>query len=324
MSYKIISKFSTELTDNDWLQIRESFNLVFKKDMSVEFFKKKYTDCSLGYSTHGILYHDNKIVGCFTIIPREYSFFNKIESIGLACDAYILEGFRQDELFLRKISESAILKISSENVNKLISLPNPDAYKYWKYLSNWKDIGELNYYAYPVNLSKIIFKKLNLSYLSFIISYVASYVFKFIYLFSNKSETKNIFIKFDNNSINHRFNLNDYKFVSLNKLDWGYYRVNKEEDLNVAYIIHVNCLSKKNLANMINKIIKQNRKKIDIIMYIGNPIYKPFNLFKVPKKMCPRKLIFTGLCENNKSHKENSDFLSLNNWEVGLVNFDNR
>jgi hypothetical protein len=324
MSYKIISKFSYELSENEWFEIKESFNLIFKKNNSINFFKNKYADCSLGYSTHGILYFNYKIVGCFTIIPRDYSVFNKKETIGLACDAYILEAHRKDELFLRKISESAISKINDKKITKFISLPNPGAYKYWKYLSNWKDIGELDYFAYPVNLSKLIFKNSFLSFLSLWFSCILSFLFKISYTFSNNVKEKNIFIEFDKSSKKQRFNLDAYNHIKLSNKSWGYYRVYQEYYLNVAYIVHINFLSKRNISAMINKIIIEKGSKIDLIVYIGNLSNKPLNLFKLPKKKHPRRLFFTGLIEDKSDHPQNKDFLNLNNWEVNMVNFDNR
>lgn len=324
MSYKIISKFSYEISENEWFEIKESFNLIFKKNNSINFFKNKYTDCSLGFSTHGILYFNDKIVGCFTIIPRDYSVFNKKEIIGLACDAYILEGHREDELFLRKISESAISKINDKKITKFISLPNPGAYKYWKYLSNWKDIGELDYFAYPVNFSKLIFKNSFLSFLSLWFSCILSFLFKIAYTFSNNVKEKNIFIEFDKSSKKQRFNLDAYNHIKLSNKAWGYYRIYQEECLNVAYIVHINFLSKKNISAMINKIIIENGSEIDLIVYVGNLSNGPLNLFKLPKKKYPRRLFFTGLIKDKSDYLQNKDFLNLNEWEVNLVNFDNR
>jgi len=324
MSYKIISKFSYELSENDWFEIKESFNLIFKKNNSINFFKNKYTDCSMGYSTHGILYFKDKIVGCFTIIPRDYSVFNKREIIGLACDVYILEDHRKDELFLRKISDSAICKIKDKKITKFISLPNFSAYKYWKYLSNWKDIGELDYFAYPVNFSKLIFKKPLLSFLSLKFFCILSFLFKIIYAFSNNVKEKNIFIKLDKLSNKQRFNLDAYNHIKLNNKSFGYYRIYKEEYLNVAYIVHINFLSKRNISAMINKIIIESGAEIDLIVYVGNLSNKPLNLFRLPKNKYPRRLFFTGIIKHNTDFEQNNNFLNINNWEVSLVNFDNR
>ena len=75
---------------------------------------------------------------------------------------------------------------------------------------------------------------------------------------------------------------------------------------------------------MINKIIIENGSKIDLIVYVGNLSNKPLNLFKLPKNKYPRRLFFTGLIKDKLDYLQNKDFLNLNDWEVNLVNFDNR
>ena len=222
------------------------------------------------------------------------------------------------------MSEIAIFNIKKKKVTRFISLPNPQAYNYWKFISNWKDIGELDYYIFPVNYSKLIFKNSTLSFLSLSLSLIISYFFKIVHIFSDNIKKRNIFIHFDEFSRKQRFNLDDYFHIKLNNKSWGYYRIYNEEGLNVAYIIHINSLSKKNISNMINKMIYENGSKIDLIAYIGNLNIKPINLLKLPKYKYPRKLVFTGLTLEKLKNSHDIDFFDLKNWQVNLVNFDNR
>ena len=203
-------------------------------------------------------------------------------------------------------------------------MPNPQAYNYWKFISNWKDIGELDYYIFPVNYSKLIFNNSTLSFLSLSLSLIISYFFKIVHIFSNNIKKRNIFIHFDELSRKQRFNLEDYLHIKLNNKSRGYYRIYNEKGLNVAYIIHINFLSKKNISTMINKIIFENGSKIDLVAYIGNLNNKPFNLIKLPNYKYPRKLVFTGLILENLKSSQDIDFFDLKNWEVNLANFDNR
>ena len=110
-SYKIISKFSNDLTENEWIEIKDSFNLIFKKKNEISYFKQKYCLNPLGFSCHGILYKNTKIVGCFTIIPRSYIVFGKKKLIGVGCDAFILKKHRINAHFLKLMSESIYIKI---------------------------------------------------------------------------------------------------------------------------------------------------------------------------------------------------------------------
>ena len=101
MSYEIIAKYSDDLNNHDWLQIKTLFNEIFNKNYDLDYFKKKYFSTPIGFSCHGILYHNNVLVGCFTITPREYFVEGKIKLIGTGCDAFISETHRTNPFFLR-------------------------------------------------------------------------------------------------------------------------------------------------------------------------------------------------------------------------------
>lgn len=320
MPYKIISKYSNELSENEWLEIKDSFNLVFEKNFNLSYFKDKYTLNPLGFSCHGILYSENRIVGSFTVIPRNYNFFGEKKIIGLGCDAYIMKKHRVDEFFLKKMSDSVVSKMSEFNVNIFISLPNPNAYRYWKILGKWKDIGILNYYAYPVNIGKIVFKKSYLKHLSFGVSYLSSFFFSLIYSQSKKISTSKISIDINDKTKSERFCLDSYNYLLLDNNTWACYRIFDEDGVKVAYIIYINKQSKKYLSLAIFKLVSQEGLKIDMVLYIGNLKNKPINLIKIPKGKEPRKMNFIGFSNNFND----LEFLELSNWDVNLVNFDNR
>lgn len=321
MSYKIIAKYSNELTHSQWLEITNSFNLIFEKDFDIEYFKSKYSLNPLGFSCHGILNYNNKIVGCFTIIPRNYFVHGKEKLIGIGCDAFIVKEHRSDAHFLKKMSESVFSKISEFNIYNFISLPTLSTpYKYWKILGNWKDIGVLDYYVFPVNIGKLIFKKSIFKYLSFITIYIISFLFKLFYIKSNKSYSRKIHIDMNKKTKKERFFLDSYKYITLSNNDWACYRIVEEDGLKVAYIIYINKKSKKNISSIIFEMISNKGLQIDMILYIGNLKNNPVNFIKVPEKFHPRKTRFIGLCKN-ESIQEIIDF---RNWDVSLVDFDIR
>ena len=100
--HKVIAKKTGELSEKEWLEYSNSFNKVFEKEFTVSHFKTKYFGSELGYSAHGILLHDNVIVGMFTSIPRKYIFNGQEISIGLICDAFILKEHRKDPFFFKR------------------------------------------------------------------------------------------------------------------------------------------------------------------------------------------------------------------------------
>lgn len=321
MSYRIIAKYSNELKQIEWLEIKNSFNLIFKKDFNVQYFKSKYSLNPLGFSCHGILYKNDKIVGSFTILPRNYFVHGEKKLIGIGCDAFIIEKHRKDPHFLKKMSESVFSKISEFNINCFISLPTLSTpYKYWKILGKWRDIGVLDYYLFPVNVGKLVFKKSIFKYLSFIAAYIISYLFKLIYTNSKKLSIKKIYIEMNEISKKERFFLDSYKYVILSNNDWACYRIVEEKGFKIAYIIYINKKSNKNISSIIFKIISNTGLKIDMILYIGNLKNKPFNLIKIPKKLYPRKANFIGICK-----EENElEIFDFDSWDVSLADFDIR
>jgi hypothetical protein len=321
MSYKIIAKYSKDLTPYEWLEIKNSFNLIFEKDFNLEYFKRKYSLNPLGFSCHGILYSNNAIVGSFTVLPRNYFILGKEKLIGIGCDAFILEHHRTDAHFLKEMSESVFSKISEFNIHSFISLPTlSNPYRYWKIIGKWKDIGVLDYYIFPVNIGKLLFKRPVLKHLSFVIAYIISFSFRLFYIRSKKISLKKIYIDINDKTKKERFFLDSYKYLNLSKNNWACYRIYEEAGVKVAYIVYINNQSKKNLALIIFKLVSDLGLKIDLIMYIGNLKHRPINLIKVPEKLKPRKMNFIGLSRDENKQ----EILDFNNWNVSLADFDNR
>lgn len=321
MSYKILAKYSNEITAEEWGEIVSSFNLVFDRNFDLKYFKDKYTLNPLSFSCHGILYYKNSVVGFFSVVPREYIFNGKKELLGQGCDAYVLKEHRVDEFFLKKMADNVIAKFTEYNIFKFISLPNPKAYKYWKILGKWKDIGRLDYYVYPVNFIKLATKKNILPYVNYVFSHLVSSLLELIYISNKKQFNYSINLNINEQNRNERLHLESYKYLRLKSNAWGCYRVFKEDDLNVAYLIHLSDKSKKSISGALTSIISKEKTNIDLIVYIGNLKDKPIHLIKVHEKKHPRKMHFIGL-SSNKKQKEY--FFELNNWDVSLVDFDNR
>ena len=318
-NYKIIAKETKSLTIEDWKSFVSNFNSVFEKSFSLKYFKNKYFQSSKGFSFHGILYFEKQIVGMVSIIPRLYKINFSNEHVGLVCDAFILKNHRQNEFFLKNMSESAIDLAKINNINRFISIPNQNAYSYWKYFASWKDIGELNYYFIPVKISKLINKNF------YFLDYLSSFLFKsitliFLKIFSDKSlNHKNFFILKNKSFYEERFSDNYIKVVLKDKSSFVY-KIYNENGIITAYILDFNPISKKGINEALFHILFKEMTKIDLIVYIGNIKIKPFYFIKVPDKKVPRKLNFIGL-----SFVDNDfDFFDINKWEISLANFDNR
>lgn len=318
--YQITAKKTYELSEKEWVEFTAAFNFIFKKHFTSDHFKTKYFGSSLGYSVHGILFHNNKIVGMFTAIPRQYIFKEQEVTIALGCDAFILKEHRKDEYFLKQMADVVTSSLKNEGASHFISIPNKTAYPYWKYYGEWKDIGKLDYYVIPLRVSKLLGKYKFADFFSFpfyqsIIACAAS-----CSILSNKYVDKTIRLKRDPKYFAQRYN-SEYKIMNIPDQASFVYRIYNEDGIRTAYLIDCYPLSRTNIAIALKQIIKETKGNIDVILFVGKIDNPPFFFIKVPEKREPRIQPFIGLSLN---HSFDNDFFSIDSWEVSLANFDNR
>lgn len=319
-SYQIVFKQTDELTNANWDDYLMAFNNVFKKDYTKEYFQKKYFGSSFGYSGHGMLMHDNHVVGMFSVIPRQYIHSGSDITIGLGCDAFILKEHRKDEFFLKQMADVVTNSLMSKGVTLFISIPNKTAYPYWIYYGGWKDIGKLNYYILPLRISKLIGKFEFLDKVTYIFLKSMISFFSFFSLMSKKSLEKSIHIKRNKEYFMTRYT-SEYRVHTMKDNSSFVYRICVEDNIRTAYLIDCYPLSSKNITDSLNILLKETKGNIDIVLFVGRIDNPPFYFIKVPEKKEPRIQPFIGL---NTTDCADDDFFQIDTWDVGLANFDNR
>ena len=317
--YEIIVKKSNEFSENEWSEFTTSFNTVFKKQFKPDHFKTKYFGSSIGYSVHGMLYYASQIVGMFTSIPRQYYYKEKEITIALGCDAFILKEHRKDESFLKGMADLVILELRTLGISNFISIPNKTAYPYWKYYGGWSDIGRLSYYIIPLRVSKLLNNYQFLDYFSYPI-FKAIIACCSFFVNSKKIDSKTIHLKRDQKYLDQRYT-SDYIIREIQNKSRFVYRIYNEKNIRTAYLIDCFPLSQTNITLSLKQIIKETRGEIDVILFVGKIDNPPFFFFKVPEQKEPRVQPFIGLSFDSSI---DSDFFSMDSWEVSLANFDNR
>ena len=321
-NYKIISKTSDELTENEWSDLTNAFNEVFKKKFRVSYFKEKYFKTCLHFSIHGFLLFDNQIVGMFSVIPRLYDFDGNEKLIGIGCDAFILSNHRKDDFFLQEIASAAYEICKKNNLYYLISIPNPTAYPYWKYYGNWIDIATLDYYILPYNISKLLKISKLFDLISSLFFKTTLFLFNLISFEKQCFPKKKISLVRNDTFISQRFNKEDnYKIYELDEKKYFVVREYDEDGVKTIYLVDCYPLSKHMLLKALRQIVKDFRGRFDILLFVGKIDKTPFPLIKVPKSKEPRIQPFTGLL---LSDEKKECFGSIASWSIGLVDFDNR
>lgn len=315
---KYLGKTTNELSDNDFSELSGLFNHVYNRNIDASFLKHKYHSPYLGFSFHGFMYSDTgNIVGALTFIPFPYQFFDKQIVAGCAADLMIHENFRKDLLSFKRMYESALEK-SGNSLDFLYAVPNSNAYLYWTKFLKWRDIGKIHYFIQVLNISKIKTRFVSFNWIS---RFISGCLNTLILDHAGRSAEPehSIYKLSDNDYKEYRFK---GRYIEISESDkYAYYSIVDEESAKTAYIVDLLPLSKRWMGKVVKLIYDRERSNIDIIMYIGNKLKTPVNLFKVPRKFEPRILYLIG---NSLSEKVDDRIYNLDNWLFNLSDFDVR
>jgi hypothetical protein len=312
-----IAKKTNELTNDEWGQIGVLFEVSFHKKMSKEYFIHKYKSPFFGFSYHGFMLNDEKqIVGAMTIIPFEYKFFSCDVVFGIFVDLMINPNYRNDIMNFKRIYDILLLLVGKE-VDFFYAVPNQNSSAYFLKILQWKKIGKLNYYIWPINLSKIVnvprFLDLIINFANLIIHNISIY-------FYPKSIKQSISKKANLEFHQYRFS-NFYKEINCEG-KWAKYRIYDEKGVITAYLVDFFPLEKKWLSKIFKLIYLKEKLDIDVILYVSNSKLGAYNVFKTPEKWEPRKLSLIG--KINHSNKVDSKVFDIKNWSFNLSDFDVR
>ena len=142
-------KKTTELSDQDIEQLLYLIRSTVNVEKTKKNYKDKYLHNFLGYSFHALMIKDNKIVGCNTVIPQEFNFFNKNIVFGQWCETLIDKNFRGGFSNFKKLGKILNENLLKNNIFFIYGLPNRALYIVSKRLLGMQDIGKLDYYVYP-------------------------------------------------------------------------------------------------------------------------------------------------------------------------------
>lgn len=314
-----IVKKSNELTIAEKQQICNLFFEVFEKKKTVQDFDKQFLGTFKGYSYHGLMIvDDTKIIGCYSTIPIEYSFYDKIFTFALSVDTMISDEYRGNPFNLKKIANLVYETLLQDDIPFVFGFPNDNVYLVRKKILKWIDIGTLDYYILPIRIGKIIKKT---SVFNFLFQAFSKFLSIFLPSHTSLEQKKYEIDKINDHAfIDYRYALfeGDYKII---KDEFGYfsYRIEMYENILTAYLIDTYPMAKDRFDYAVKYIIK-NELKIDAILFVGKIDFIPMGLFKVPKKFEPKTVYMAGKILDNT--KVDERVFDMQHWNVNLSNFD--
>lgn len=319
MSISLTLKRTVDLSAEQRDQIRRLFCCVFAREMSEATFERRFMCTPKGYSYHGLMLHDDRIVGSFTAIPYRYRYFGKEVVFALSVDTMIDSNYRGDKTRLPKMANLVYEMLLKDDIPFIYGFPNEYYYNHEKRILGTKDIGKLNYYILPRNIGSVLGK---LRFLNSLSRIVCSAFLKFPAIKFADKMVYNI-EKIDDEAFQkHRYD-DSYITVRFSSGTKCVYRSYIEEkNVQTLYILDVSPLTPNAFKETVKYIYEERAKSTDIMIYVGSLSFKPYGLVKVPDSMEPQKIRMTGKILNHDV--VNESVLDLKNWAVNISNFDVR
>lgn len=313
------------MSDRDWQQIAEGFSRSFERNKEKEEFLNYYQRNEFGYSYHAVARNnDGVIYGYTSVVPFYYSVDGETVKMGLSGGSFVLEEHRSDIFIFKKMYERLKEICSSDNLIGIAGVPNSNSFQYTLKILKKRHLRDLNYYVLPVaphlSLSNNAFFKSGLSFIARSFSVANKFLSG---LFNFKEQEKKVKLIESESFLKSRLDEKYVKFKHKNMS--GAYRMYNEEGRDVAYIMRFSEEGKRtyrSLSYLVREIFK--RENPDLIFYIGTLHLKQFLLFKVPKRLEPKKLPLTITLLDGCTDKYKKSLLKAGEWDFGLINFDVR
>lgn len=313
-----------EWSELEWSSYVDSFNEVFERGYSKDYFVHKYFSSCEECSYHSLLLNElGEVVGSCSVVPYYYTHLSNKFKSGLAVDVFIKESYRTDPLMLRRMYKRLTKLLIENSIVSVMAVPNATAYPYWKNVVKWKDVGTLKYWAIPIRMGNLIHKYRFLNFVSQVYCSLVLGISAILSLFLGKQRKFNYAIIESEEFLKERFG-NDYCFIQEDNIQ-NYFRIVDENGIKTAYLIYSRergILSFKSLCKGATYIAKHYN--VDLILYIGPLGFSQTLFFKLPRKFEPKLLPLTCDLLSQESSTVYSDILDIDNWDFGLLNYDVR
>lgn len=312
---EFITKKTIELTLEEKQGLVNLFNEVFDKKRTVEEFDRQFLNNPEGYSYHTYAQMEGKMVASNTMVPSVYLVGGKPLRFVNSVDTMIAEHHRGLENFYDMIKTS-FGDSEKQGYDVVYGFPNDNSYELFTKLKFMKDIGKLDTYCLPYRIGGIKkgFGWLNWASMLFCRIWVSCSSFlassrKVTFLIEKEADTYNT----------TRYNRSDGKYSVVDGL--FAYKVMEYEGIRTAFIVDVFGKSPKSFVKAVKFLFKNEKKKFDLILYVGHLTFGYYGLIKFPRKYEPKHFNFTGTILK-KGAVDKKELYEIDNWDINLSNYD--
>jgi hypothetical protein len=330
----IICKSSIELSDNEWIEITDSFKSNFSNDINWQNFKRYFLNSYLGYAYHSLVLNEQgRIVGHTAFIPKYYYWQGEKVLMAQSGSTFIDKEYRTDLLLYRKLYDALKIYVSEKGVQFILIVPNKAAYTYTERILKAKNISPLDYYIFPStgfysrggSLLGMIFWPLKMVH-AVVFSAVLKLIGCWLKLVPNKNSISEQLQIFRGNDFEKSRYYNERDYVGVQHKELKYFLNTKtEKGIKTAYLMHFEYKGRQDFTALEKAISHMlfSKNAPELIVMIGYYEWLMGSIFKLPMKYQPQK--FPLMIDTMNLPKEKIEFLlERENWKFSLENFDVR
>ncbi len=315
---EILVKKTFEILDEEIIAIYDLFERVFGQKRDVTTFRENYSNTPLGYSYHSILLSDDgEMVGFHSCMPFYYRKDGEQFMVALGIDSMVKKEHRDFFNFHDMIIRCQ-KRLKEDGCVLRIGFPNDNSYPVLKKGLKHRDIGKLTTYCMIRNVGAV---KQGLSRLN-ILSHCFSklqYLCSFLSVGHKQYEFKYHKDRLTFDKVRYKWFGGHYERVNVKGSDIVY-KVELYNGVNTAFLLDVWPLSRSAFEAAVRHIYRKERKKIDMIIYVGMLPFTPISLLTVPHRFEPKHFNFT--CKPLVKDYFNDSLYDIRNWDVNLSSYD--
>jgi len=319
MSINLTFKRTIDLSAEQRAQMRQLVYTVFAVEISQTLFDRRFTGSPNGYSYHGLMLHDDVIVGSFSAIPYKYLCFGAERMFALSVDTMISPQHRGNKTNLITMAQLVYEALVKDGIDFIYGFPNELYYAHEKRILGTRDIGKLNYYVLPINVGTAMQHFRFLDFPSRLFAHIVTD------LGPSRNATTckyNIEKINDEQFIKHRYD-SSYSFLTLGAGARCVYKLYQEQGkVRTLHLLDVWPMSPAAMDEAIREVFKRYGGCADLILYVGRLPFRPRGLIKVPNRLEPQKIRLTGKVLVEGAVPDS--IFDIDNWNVNVSNFDVR
>lgn len=319
MGRDFVFKTTKQLSQVEKDQICGLFSKVYGKTICREDFDRKYLCTPFGYSYHGLMLVDGRIVGTYNTVPYRYKYFGRETMFGLSVDLMVDQEHRGGPFNVRSMAGLVWQPMRDDGIDFVFGFPNEMAYPCVKKLLGWKDIGELEFY---ILAHKIGVMAPRLRFMNCLWRFLTAGLVRWPRWSDSAVPTYNIEKVCDAGFEAHRYDGQHHR-LEVGEGGRCMYRMYTEDDgIRALYILDVDPLAKTYFRKVVEELYHRYSPSTDLILYVGRLPFTPRPLLRVPAFMRPRrvymcgKLLAPGVLDDR--------IFQIENWNVNISNFDVR